>query len=308
MLHTKMFAVAGLLIACPLFMGAQDLETYYQSLQGAVAKKDVATVKKLAGETSAKAREELATPMPDGADKDAFAKRQKFVKDIDKYSEYALYTMAVQSPAETQIDLFVTLEAQNPKSQYLDEGFGAYLVALTQAGKASTIPAVAEKALKNLPDQEDLLLYMADAALRGQRMPQCGAYAERLLVALAKAPKPETIPAADWEKKKTMMRGRAHWMAGMAHAARQDFVGANQDLRAALPLISGVPEMTASALFQLGIANYQLGRQSVNRAQILEGAKFSEQCAAIPGQYQQQAWTNAHAMKKEADAMVARKR
>lgn len=304
----KLFAVAGLLAGCSLILAGQDLETYYQNLQDAVAKKDAALVKKLAGETSAKAREELATPMLEGANKEAFDKRQKFVKDVDKYTEYALYTTAVQSPVEAQLDLFAVLEKQNPKSKYLDDGYGAYLAALQQGGQASKIPAVAEQGLKNLPDQEDLLLYMADASLRAQRMPQSGQYAERLLAALARSGKPETLPAADWERKKAMMLGRAHWMAGMSHAARNDFAGANVDLRAALPMIQGTPEMMAGALFQLGIANYQLGRQSVNRTQILEGAKFSEQCAAIRSQYQQQAWTNAHLMKKEADAMVARKR
>jgi hypothetical protein len=61
--------------------------------------------------------------------------------------------------------------------------------------------------------------------------------------------------------------------------------------------------MLASAYFQLGVANYHLGRQGMNRAQVMEGATFSEKAAAYRGAYQQQAWTNAHLMKQEAERM-----
>ena len=37
--------------------------------------------------------------------------------------------------------------------------------------------------------------------------------------------------------------------------------------------------------------------------QVQEAAAFSEKAAAIKGPYQQQAWTNAHLMKQEAEKM-----
>jgi len=48
-------------------------------------------------------------------------------------------------------------------------------------------------------------------------------------------------------------------------------------------------------------ANYQLGVMTLNKAQVLEGAKFSEQAAAIPGPYTDQAWRNAQNIKAAAD-------
>jgi hypothetical protein len=42
---------------------------------------------------------------------------------------------------------------------------------------------------------------------------------------------------------------------------------------------------------------------TMNKARILEGAKFSEQCAGIQGSMAQQAWKNAQVMKDEAARM-----
>jgi hypothetical protein len=65
--------------------------------------------------------------------------------------------------------------------------------------------------------------------------------------------------------------------------------------------------MLGSTLFYLSLANYNLGRQSLNRTQVLEAASFSEQASKIPGPYQQQAWSNTSLMRNEADRMLARK-
>jgi hypothetical protein len=57
------------------------------------------------------------------------------------------------------------------------------------------------------------------------------------------------------------------------------------------------------ALFQLGVANFQLGKIKLSKAQVLEAAKFSDQAAAIPGPLAQQAWHNAQVMRTEAGKM-----
>jgi len=80
-------------------------------------------------------------------------------------------------------------------------------------------------------------------------------------------------------------------------------VNADKSLRAALPLIKGNDSMTGPALFFLGMANYNLGKMTMNKAKIVEAAKFSEQSAAIAGAYTDQARHNALVMKAEADKM-----
>jgi hypothetical protein len=61
--------------------------------------------------------------------------------------------------------------------------------------------------------------------------------------------------------------------------------------------------MMAPALFYLGVANYSLGTMTNTKAQVLEGAKFSEQAAAIKSDLATQAYRNAQAMKDAAAKM-----
>ncbi len=301
-LHKLSFV--AILIAGPLLAFSDDLESSFQSLKEAEAKKDVALIKKLAGETSALAREIIESSAPQGGpEKEAWAKHVAYAREVDQYTEYSLYAAASQSPPETLIDLIVTLEQQSPKSKYLDEAYGRYFLALHQTKAAQKIPGIAAKAILSLPENEDLLIVLSDNALAKRQNDRAFGYAERLIAALTKHGKPEGMSAADWDRKKTAALGRARWIAGLIHADKTQYFEADKDLRAALPLIKGNNAMLGPALFQLGIANYQLGRSTMNKGLVLEAVKFSEQAAAIPGAHQHQAWANAQIMKTEAGKM-----
>jgi len=289
-----LFAPAGVLPG--------GLDTLYQNLKDAVANKDAAQVKKLAAETCAKAREEAAAKAPEFVEEAEWNKHVAYARDVEAYTEYALYAMAIQGPADVTVDLTAALEAQNPKSKYLDDAYATYLVALSQTGAKAKIPAIAEKALANFPNNEDLLLVLADSAMENRQSDRALAYAQRLITSLNRA-KPEDVPAAAWERKRTAALGRGHWIAGMVHCEKGQYLAGDQDLRAALPLVKGNDAMTGAALFNLGMANYQLGKMMQRKSQILEAAKFSEEAAAFKGPYAQQAWHNAQVMKAEASRM-----
>lgn len=294
--------------AWPCFARPGDLETSYESLKNAVAANDSAQVKKLAGETSAQARQAAQEPAPADEDgKEVWEVRVARAKVIDLYTEYALYAMAIQGAPEVTVDLMATLEQQNPKSKYLEESYANYFVALTKTGASAKIPAIAEKAVANLPNNPDLLVYLADTAWSQKRFDRAASYAARLIAALGRAQKPESLSAADWEKKKKGMLGRSYWIAGLAAGARNDYFNADRNLRAALPLIAGNDEMIAAALFNLGLANYHLGRQGMNRQQLLDAANYSEQAAKMKSPYAQQAWTNAHLIRQEIEQMTRRR-
>jgi hypothetical protein len=84
---------------------------------------------------------------------------------------------------------------------------------------------------------------------------------------------------------------------------KNQYAAADKNLRAALPYVTGNNAMMAPALFYLGMSNYNLGKMTMNKAKVLEGAKFSDQCAAIPGQFAEQAYKNALIMKSDAAKM-----
>jgi hypothetical protein len=201
------------------------------------------------------------------------------------------------------VELLSMIEKENPKSKYLDEAYGRYLVALSQTGAEAQVVPMAEKGLANFPENEDLLRVMVDTALARKQSANALTYARRLVAALGKRTKPEDMAEADWQKKKNENLGRGYWVIGMVSAERNLFAEADRNLRSALPLIKGNEAETAPALYYLGVANYQLGKQTLNKARVLEAAKFSEQAAAIPGALQQNAWHNALVMKDEAAKM-----
>ena len=293
-----------LLVGAPAVGRTQDLDTTYQSLKDAEAKGDPVAVKKLAAETSALARKAAAEAAPeDASEKDAWTKRVAYAKDVDLQAEYALVDVALKSQPATMVDLLAALEAQNPKSKYLDDAYANYLYALNQVGASAKIPAIAEKGLSNFPENPDLLYFLTENARSSRQNDRAQSYANRLLAAFAKRPKPEGVSEADWEKKKSAMMGEGYRISGVVSGEKSQYAAADKNLRAAMPYIKGNNAFTAEALFYLGLADYNLGKMTMSKAKILEGAKFSDQCAAITGPYAEQAYKNSMIMKTEAGKM-----
>ena len=295
--------VAFLLVSGAAVAAADDLDTTYQNLQEAVSKKDIAQVKKLAPETWCLAAKEMSAGTAEGADADAAKERIKYATDVQVYSEYALYASAVQGDSATMVELLALLEQQNPKSKYLDDAYGAYLAALTKSAGAAKALEVAEKALVNKPENLDLLSVLADnAAAKGQADREL-ALATRMVAAASKNVKPETATAAEWDRKRNVALGRGYWMSGMVTFQRGRYADADRNLRAAVPLIQGNPGLQGPGLYALGIANYQLGKMTMKKDRMLDGAKFCEQSAGISWANASQALHDSIAIKKEAATM-----
>lgn len=299
----------GLILALLLGTGsaavaADDLDSSYQSLQEAVAKKDTALVKKLAAQTVALARQAAGETEPQDADqKDSWKKRVAYAKEVELHTEYALYATALQSDQAGMVDLMSALETQNPKSQYLDQGYGAYLVALAKTGGEAKALAMAEKALANFPQNPDLLRVVAESAMTRKQTDRALGYANRLVAAAGKHSRLETESAADFERSRSAWLASGYWIAGAISADKGLYAAADKNLRAALPLVKGDDYRMGVALFYLGVANYQVGKATLDKKKVLEGAQFSDEAAKFKTPVAHQAWLNASLMKKEAAAM-----
>ncbi|MCC7176148.1 MAG: hypothetical protein IT159_13235 [Bryobacterales bacterium] len=297
--------LVAILIAVPAISVAAELDDSFAALQAAEAKKDVALVKKLAVETSALAREEAEIEQPaDPSLKQTWKERTAWARDVEKRCEYALYALSLQTEPEVAIDLLTTLESLNPKSQYLDEGgYAQYFAMLQKTGAAAKIPAVAENALKNLPNSADVLIVLLDNAMAKSQLSTALTYGQRLVNAMSKASKPEGVSDADWNTKRSVALGHGYYAIGMANAASNRFFEVDKALRAALPYIKGNPGMYGPALFHLGIANFQLGVQTNNKKRVLEAASFSEQASKVAFPQAQDAYRNTQAMRAQAAKM-----
>ena len=191
--------------------------------------------------------------------KEAWTQHVAYAKDVESYTEYALYATAVQSPPEQLIELIAMLEQQAPKSKYLADAYGPYFAALNASGASAKITAIAEKALENLPDNEDALAVVARSAYDRKQMDRALTLANRLVAAASKHAKPENVPQADFERKRSSFLGQGYWMAGIIYGDRQQFALSDKALRAALPLIKGNNAMAGPALFLLGVDMGVLG-------------------------------------------------
>lgn len=307
-MRISLYCAACLLLAGAAAAAPDDLEDTYQSLKEAVARKDPVEVKSLAARALELARGIQTAPEPASElEKLGWPQRVQFARDVESYTEYALHATALVSPPANAVELWSALEEQNPKSRYLESAYGPYLYALHQAKQEARIPAVAEKAIAHFPLDEDLLLVLADTNFSRKQTARAGQYAEQLISVLLKKARPEGVAAAEWERKRTSALGRAYWIAGIAHSERNEYFRADEDLQKCLPLIAGNETMLAPALFYLGLSNYWMGKQTMNRPQMLRGAEYSDRCAAIKSPFQQQAWKNALQIRTEANKLLAYK-
>lgn len=299
-----MLAMASLaVLLAPLVITNGTLETAYQRLKDAAAQKDAVQVKILAAQTCALARETISAPMPEDFEKEAWNNRVTYAQGVELYTEYALFATAVGAPPADAVDLLAALEQQNPKSKYLADAYGVYFHALQQQGAAAKIPEIAGKALENFPDNDDALSVLAEAAISRKQNDRALGYARHLITVLGRRPRPEGMSAADWERKRGAELASGYWIAGVVESEKSAYYEADKDLRAALPLVAGNDARKAAALFYLGLANYQIGKMTLKKSQVLEAAKFSQQAAAITGPLAQQAWHNARVMQDEAARM-----
>lgn len=277
-----------------------NLEVSYNGLKAAEAKKDPDLVAKWAKQTSEIARKIVKAPQPsDASQTDDWKKRVDYAHQVDVYTEYALYATALQGgDGNKTITLFETLQEQNPQSEYLPKLYGPYLVALNQTGQAAKVLPFAESAIQHDPNNEDLLMVLANGAMNQKDNAKALQYSSKLVDAMSTKAKPEGMADADWEKKKAATLGRAYWMEGVIHAEQKKYLEADKELRQALPLIQDNEPLKAGALFYLGVANYTLGKGK-SRQRLVDALKFSEESAAIKGPYQAMAQKNAQSIRAE---------
>ena len=139
----------------------------------------------------------------------------QFGKEVSSYAEYALSAMAATADPAKAIQLVDLLIDVNPKSQYMATAAPAYLFALGKDGGTAKQLAGAEKILKGSPANEDALYYLASGYM-STRPAQAQAYATRLTATMRTKAKPEGVPEADWERKKSQYLGQTCYMRGAA--------------------------------------------------------------------------------------------
>ena len=279
-----------------------DVESAYNKLKEAEARKDPDGILEWARKTSAAARQVTSQPKPAAGDAlDAWKRDTDYSSQVDTYTEYSMQAAVAAgiAPPEKAIALTEALEAQNPKSQYLGLIYAQYLAALQKTGQAAKMLVAAERRLPSDPANEELLLILADGYRNQKEAAKSTEYANRLVATMKSKTKPESIQDADWEKRKNTILAQGYWIAGVNSGSLGQYKDADQNLRAALPLIQGQNELLGPALFYLGVANYNMAKPAKDKKMAAEAVKFSDQGAAINGPFQEPSKKNALSIRRE---------
>ncbi len=245
--------------------------------------------------TSANARKLAATPKPANAEQvDSWKAEVDYARQVDTYSEYALYAAALESrDPKTTIELGEMLNQRNPKSEYMAKLNQTLFVAYRQAGANDKALALAQQVLATDQSDEDMLLVAADHYLQTKKEPEkVHAYSVKILEVMAAKPKPEGVSDADWATRKNLVTGLAHYMNGKLYYNESNFSKADQELRAALPLVQSNATLKPEVLYLLGFANYKLDKPQ-------EAANYYRECAAINSPYRATAAKNLQGIKAQ---------
>lgn len=285
-----------------LAMDPSDLVASTNYLKGVVGKKDVDLILKAAPQTSALARKAASATEPaDAEEKENWKNSVDYAKQVDIYTEYALYFGALNAadPAK-KISMIEALSVQNPKSQYVKDLNVPYFLALRQAGQNDKAIAVAEKTLDVDQSNEDMLLVVADSYFNKKTNPEkVIAYGLKLPEVMASKQKPEGMSDGDWEARKNLLSGLGYWMAGMVYSGQNKLPDTDKTLRQALPLVKQNDQLSAQALFHLAMANYNMGSPKKDKKLMMEALRFNQQCAAIKSPFQATAQKNAAVIKQQ---------
>jgi hypothetical protein len=276
-------------VAEAAYANGPDMDAAYYALKAAVAKEDLAQTKKWSARTSEAARKIIASSKTPADDDEKH--QLEYAKQVDEYSEYALYVVALKAQPKDEVDLVDTLIKQNPKSQYLPEVASSYFAALSKAGEgAKACPAATKMAVDK---NAEAMLFAADCSWRASRAEPVVSYASKAAEVINSRAKREGVSDADWASQKAALLGTANFYTGVGYTMEMRFGPANKALRAALPAIKGNQQLYAIALFDLGLANYQLGKPLGDKAQMRQGLQFFQQSAEINSPMQDQASRNA---------------
>ncbi len=288
-----------------LAMDPEAVEAAHGALKAAEGKKDPDLIKKWAVLTSEAARKVVQSKQPEDEDEvEAWKGRVDFSKQVDTYTEYALYASAtVAADPKKRLELMDMVGQRNPQSQYLPQLQTLYFHTYRQLGDHAKAVEIAEKVLATDQTNEDMLMVAADYHFtqRGQlkQIDKALAYAGRLEQLMRAKPAPQGVSAEEWEKKKNFSVGYGLHMAGVIHGEQMKYPEADKILREALPLIRANEQLLAEALFHLGVANFRLGDKGSDQAKIIDGLRFSQQCAAIKSRYQANAQRNVNAIRSQ---------
>ncbi len=270
-----------------------DPEAALQALKAAEAKKDLPLIISLSAKTSANARKMASAPKPADAEAaESWKNNVDYAKQVDKYSEYSIYRVGLESrDPKTAIQFLELVAERNPNGEYASKIQQPLFIAYRQAGMNDKAIALAEKVLATDQSNEDMLLVVTDNYAQNKKEPaKIHEYSAKIVELMAAKPKPEGVSDADWTARKNLITGLAHYMSGKLYSTEGKHAQTDTELKAALPLIAD--NMKPEVNFLLGLANYKM-----QKAQ--EAVNYFRACSAVASPFKAEAVKNVARIQQE---------
>jgi tetratricopeptide (TPR) repeat protein len=275
-------------------MPPECVEDAQATLKAAEMKKDPDLVLKWSAKTAELAQKAIASPKPADADEvENWKARVDYARQVNTYTEYSLYAMALATAdPKKQVALIEALQQRNPKSEYLAKATDTLFVAYQKSGDTDKAVAFAQQIAATGTPSDDMLLVLAQDAIKKKDRDKVHAYSAKLEEALSSKPKPEGVADADWTKRKNTILVFAYSTNGEQYFNEGKLAPADQELRKALHLAEDNGAVKTEVLFYLGLANYKM-----EKAQ--DAYNFFKACAAVKSPFQAQANKNLIAIRTQ---------
>jgi tetratricopeptide (TPR) repeat protein len=263
------------------------VEDAQQTLKAAEMKKDPDLVLKWSSKTAELAQKVVASPQPKDADEvENWKARVDYARQVNTYTEYSLYAMAIQTAdPKKQAALIEALQQRNPKSEYLAKAVDTLFLAYQKSGATDKAVALAQQVAATGTPSDDMLLVLTQDAVKRKDRDKVHAYCAKLVEAIGSKPKPEGVADADWTKRKNTILVFAYSVNGEQYFNEGKLSPADQELRKALPLAEDNLAVKAEVLFYLGLANSKMEKGQ-------EAYSYFKACAALKSPFQAQATKN----------------
>ena len=289
-LEAKEFEQAVALGNRMLELDPDDLDAAHNNLLAAEALKDPELIKKQAA---------ICWQIATRLEKVPGYKKAEYAHQMIAYAEYSIAAVAnAETDQRKRSEHLKVLQQINPKSRWLEVPRSEFATLSDKGAGKDKLVSAAEKALLAEPNNEDMLMVVADYHMQQNDNPaKVLEYSSRVVEILRTKQQPSDVAAADWEEKKQRYLGAANYMIGVISSIQGRYQQADRSLRAALPIIRGTNEQVlGAALYHLGYANYQLAEQG-ERQRIFDAIKYNEQCATTRSSYREQAVKNVDSIK-----------
>ena len=269
----------------------ENLDAIMNLVRASLETKDYARVHKWSLAAVPLHKKAKADPMEDLDDDDFDAVHAK-LKSYLVFLEYALFQAAARDTTPERLKYLESFAQSFPESEQIKQLPVLYAIAYQSLGDVPKMLESAEKAVEAEPENESMLLLLAEtrthqlmAQTQGRKpeeVEEVRQLGERLLEVLQNKSAPEGVSEADWEQHLNNFRGAGHSIMGRILMMQEKTEDALKELEAAAQLLEGNVQALSPVLYFQGWGYASLIRNA-------EARDVLERCVEMGGAWAQEA-------------------